>query len=65
MELLGTIAMMLTGAFPMVTLVRRYLGKPLEKLGRLAELEADKPIYVNCFSGLRSYLLPDSHPARL
>ena len=27
-ELLGTIAMMLTGAFPMVTLIRRYLGKP-------------------------------------
>ena len=40
MELLGTIAMMLTGAFPMVTLIRRYLGKPLEKLGRLAGLEA-------------------------
>ena len=39
-ELLGTIAMMLTGAFPMVTLIRRYLGKPLEKLGRLAGLEA-------------------------
>ena len=30
---------------------------PLDELrGRLAELEADKPIYVNCFSGLRSYL---------
>lgn len=39
-ELLGIIAMMLTGAFPMVTLIRRYLGKPLEKLGRLAGLEA-------------------------
>ena len=38
--MLGTIAMMLTGAFPMVTLIRRYLGKPLEKLGRLAGLEA-------------------------
>ncbi|MEG0322347.1 MAG: ethanolamine utilization protein EutH, partial [Oscillospiraceae bacterium] len=35
-ELLGSIAMMLTGAFPMVTLIRKYLGKPLEKLGRLA-----------------------------
>ena len=39
-SLTGTIAMMLTGAFPMVTLIRRYLGKPLEKLGRLAGLEA-------------------------
>ena len=39
-ELLGTIAMMLTGAFPMVTLIRKYLGKPLERLGRLAGLEA-------------------------
>lgn len=39
-ELLGTIAMMLTGAFPMVTLIRRYLSKPLESLGRLAGLEA-------------------------
>lgn len=39
-ELLGTIAMMLTGAFPMVTLIRKYLSKPLEKLGRLAGLDA-------------------------
>lgn len=39
-ELLGTIAMMLTGAFPMVTLIRKYLSRPLEKLGRLAGLEA-------------------------
>lgn len=39
-ELLGTIAMMLTGAFPMVTLIRKYLSKPLERLGRLAGLEA-------------------------
>ncbi|MEG2455068.1 MAG: ethanolamine utilization protein EutH [Oscillospiraceae bacterium] len=39
-ELLGSIAMMLTGAFPMVTLVRKYLGKPLEKLGRLAGVDA-------------------------
>ncbi len=31
---------LMTGAFPMVTLIRRYLGKPLEKLGRLAGLEA-------------------------
>lgn len=39
-ELLGTIAMMLTGAFPMVTLIRKYLSRPLEKLGRLAGLES-------------------------
>lgn len=39
-ELLGSIAMMLTGAFPMVTLIKKYLSKPLEKLGRLAGLEA-------------------------
>lgn len=43
-ELLGTIAMMLTGAFPMVTLIRKYLSKPLEKLGRLAGLEANGSI---------------------
>nr|WP_325257228.1 ethanolamine utilization protein EutH [uncultured Oscillibacter sp.] len=43
-ELLGTIAMMLTGAFPMVTLIRKYLSKPLEKLGRLAGLEASGSI---------------------
>ncbi len=43
-ELLGTIAMMLTGAFPMVTLIRKCLSKPLEKLGRLAGLEASGSI---------------------
>lgn len=43
-ELLGTIAMMLTGAFPMVTLIRKYLSKPLEKLGRLAGLNASGSI---------------------
>nr|WP_325196568.1 ethanolamine utilization protein EutH [uncultured Oscillibacter sp.] len=43
-ELLGTIAMMLTGAFPMVTLIRKYLSKPLEKLGRLAGLDANGSI---------------------
>ena len=43
-ELLGTIAMMLTGAFPMVTLIRKYLSKPLEKLGRLAGLETSGSI---------------------
>lgn len=39
-ELLGTIAMMLTGAFPMVTLIKKYLSKPMERLGRLAGLDA-------------------------
>lgn len=39
-ELLGTIAMMLTGAFPMVYLIRKYLNKPLEKLGSLAGLDS-------------------------
>lgn len=43
-ELLGSIAMMLTGAFPMVTLIRKYLSKPLEKLGRLAGLDANGSI---------------------
>ncbi len=43
-ETLGTIAMMLTGAFPMVTLIRKYLSKPLEKLGRLAGLEGSGSI---------------------
>lgn len=40
-EILGTIAMMLTGALPMVTLIQKYLGKPLSKLGRLAGLEEE------------------------
>ena len=43
-ELLGTIAMMLTGAFPMVTLIKKYLSKPLSKLGRLAGLDANGSI---------------------
>jgi ethanolamine transporter len=40
-QLLGQIGMMLSGAFPFVTLVKRYLSKPLEKLGRYAGLEAN------------------------
>lgn len=40
MELLGSIAMMLTGAFPMVYLIRKFCNKPLEKLGGLAGLDA-------------------------
>ena len=31
---------LMTGALTLVALIRRYLGKPLEKLGRLAGLEA-------------------------
>lgn len=38
-ELLGTIAMMLAGAFPMVYLVRKYFSRPLEKLGSLVGLK--------------------------
>lgn len=37
-ELLGTIAMMLTGAFPMVYLIRTYCSKPLEKFGKMIGL---------------------------
>lgn len=40
-EILGSIAMMLTGALPMVTLIQKYLSKPLEKLGALAGLKAE------------------------
>ena len=40
-ELCGTIGMMLSGALPMVTLIRKYLRKPLEKLGRLLGLDAN------------------------
>ncbi|MEL7565900.1 MAG: ethanolamine utilization protein EutH [Dehalobacterium sp.] len=38
-ELLGSIAMMLTGAFPMVYLIRRFFGKGLAKVGKLAGLD--------------------------
>jgi ethanolamine transporter len=43
-ELLGTIGMMLSGAFPLVTLIKKYLSKPLEKLGRHAGLETNGSI---------------------
>lgn len=33
-ELLGTIAMMLSGAFPMVYLIRKFFSKPLSAVGR-------------------------------
>lgn len=39
-ELLGSIAMMLSGAFPMVYLIRKYFNKPLEKLGAKAGLDS-------------------------
>lgn len=39
-ELLGSIAMMLCGAFPMVYLIRKYFRKPLEKLGSIAGLDS-------------------------
>lgn len=39
-ELLGTIGMMLSGAFPMVYLIRKYCSKPLEKLGALAGFDS-------------------------
>ncbi|MGI6685305.1 MAG: ethanolamine utilization protein EutH [Bacillota bacterium] len=38
-ELLGSIAMMLTGAFPMVYLFRKFFGKYLAKAGRLMGLD--------------------------
>lgn len=38
-ELLGSIAMMLTGAFPMVYLIRKFCGKALAKVGSLAGLD--------------------------
>ena len=67
MELLGTIAMMLTGAFPMVTLIRRYLGKPLEKLGRLAGLEASGSVgLVACLpNGLIVEVVTDAGTSQL
>lgn len=40
-ELLGTIAMMLAGAFPMVYLIRTYLKKPLAKVGGLLGLGSE------------------------
>ena len=38
-ELVGSIAMMLTGAFPMVYLIRKFFGQGLAKIGRLAGLD--------------------------
>lgn len=39
MELLGSIAMMLTGAFPMVYLIRKFFGKGLARAGNLVGLD--------------------------
>lgn len=39
-ELLGTIAMMLTGAFPMVVLIRKFFSKPLSAVGRKLGMDA-------------------------
>lgn len=38
-ELLGTIAMMLSGAFPMVYLIRKFFGKKLSKIGSRVGLD--------------------------
>lgn len=41
LETSGAIGMMLCGAFPMVYLIKRYLSKPLAKIGGLAHLSSD------------------------
>ena len=41
LEVAGAIGIMLCGAFPMVYLIRRYLSKPLEKLGGVVGLSPD------------------------
>lgn len=41
LEVSGAIGMMLCGAFPMVYLIRKYLAKPLAKIGGLAGLSSD------------------------
>lgn len=38
-EVLGSIAMMLTGAFPMVYLIRKFFGKPLSAVGKKIGLD--------------------------
>lgn len=38
-EVLGSIAMMLTGAFPMVYLIRKFFGKPLSTVGKKLGLD--------------------------
>ena len=41
LEVSGAIGMMLCGAFPMVYLIKRYLAKPLAKVGGLVGLSSD------------------------
>jgi ethanolamine transporter len=41
LEVSGAIGMMLCGAFPMVYLIKRYLTRPLEKIGGLVGLSSD------------------------
>lgn len=41
LETSGAIGMMLCGAFPMVYLIKRYLSKPLAKIGGLVHLSSD------------------------
>ncbi len=41
LEVSGAIGMMLCGAFPMVYLIKRYLAKPLEKIGGVFGLSSD------------------------
>ncbi len=41
LEVAGAIGMMLCGAFPMVYLIRRYLAKPLAKIGGAVGLSSD------------------------
>jgi ethanolamine transporter len=40
LEVAGYIGMMLAGAFPMVYLIKKYLARPMEKLGRRLGLES-------------------------
>lgn len=41
LEVAGAVGMMLCGAFPMVYLIRRYLAKPLAKIGGVFGLSSD------------------------
>lgn len=41
LEVSGAVGMMLCGAFPMVYLIRRYLAKPLAKVGGVVGLSSD------------------------
>lgn len=41
LEVSGAIGMMLCGAFPMVWLIKKYLAKPLEKIGGVFGLSSD------------------------